>query len=140
STGSSLDCSAVGQLVTCTRSVTLGVTGTTSFTIHVTVGAAVADGTHLFNTASVSSGGTTEGDTTNNDSNTTDTTVQASADVSITKTDGLATVTAGDGATHTYTITVHNGEPSNAQGVTVTDSWPAGFTQGTIAPSTGSCA
>src|SRR5438094_2426202 len=39
------------------------------------------------------------------------------ANLSITKTDGETAVTAGDGATHTYTITVSNAGPSNASGV-----------------------
>ena len=73
----STDCTAALQVVTCSRSLTLGVGGTTSFTVHVTVGAAVADGTILDNSAHVSSTGTVEGNTTNNDSLTTHTTVQA---------------------------------------------------------------
>src|SRR5205823_62727 len=60
-TGSSTECGAVGQLVTCTRSLTLGVGLTTSFTLHVTVAADVADGSDLANTGHVSSGGTAEG-------------------------------------------------------------------------------
>src|SRR3989442_2484407 len=35
-------------------------------------------------------------------------TVVTSADLSVTKTDGVTTVTAGDGVTRTYTITVSN--------------------------------
>src|SRR5204863_5798159 len=79
--GSSTECTAALQVVSCTRSVTLGVNATTVFTIHVKVGPAVADGTILDNTASVSSGGTAQGDTTNDGSNTTHTTVQARADL-----------------------------------------------------------
>src|SRR5205085_1344453 len=103
-TGSSSDCSASGQNVTCSRSLTLAVGISTVFTVHVTVGAAVADGSHLLNTAHVASTGTTEGNTTNNDSNQTDTTVQASADLTITKSDGVTSVTAGDGVTYTYVV------------------------------------
>jgi uncharacterized repeat protein (TIGR01451 family) len=51
----STDCSAVLQVVTCSRSVTLASGATSVFTIHVTVGAAVADGTDLVNSGSVSS-------------------------------------------------------------------------------------
>src|SRR5207237_7000405 len=90
----STDCSAVGQAVTCTRSLTLAVGATTSFTVHVTVGAAVADGTDLLNTGHVSSGGTAEGDTTNNDSNTTHTTVQARADLTVAETGPAAAIAA----------------------------------------------
>src|SRR5206468_2579937 len=42
------------------------------------------------------------------------------------------TVTAGDGVTYTYTITVHNGGVSDAQSVSVADTFPAGFTRGTV--------
>src|SRR5207253_3056496 len=94
STGSSSECTAAAQVVTCTRSVTLAVNGTTVFTIHVTVGASVANGTILDNTASVSSGGTAEGNTFNNTSNTTHTTVNATADLTITKS-APANTTAG---------------------------------------------
>ena len=58
---------------------------------------------------------------------------------SITKTDGVSSVTAGDGVTYTYLITVANAGPSNAQAVSVTDTWPAGFSQGTVSPSQGTC-
>ncbi len=62
-----------------------------------------------------------------------------SADLGLTVSDGLTDVVAGDGLTHTYLITVTNGGPSDASGVTVLDSWPAGFAQGTIDASQGSC-
>src|SRR5205823_3924222 len=124
-TGSSTDCGAVGQLVTCTRTVTLGVGATTSFTIHVSVAANVADGTDLLNTGHVSSGGTAEGDTTNNDSNTTHTTVQARADLTIGKT-APATAIAGDPNGFDYSLTVTNGGPSvHTGGLTVSDTLPA---------------
>src|SRR5439155_546733 len=54
-------------------------------------------------------------------------TVTTSANLSITKTDGETAVTAGDGATHTYTITVSNAGPSNAAGVSISDFCPAGL-------------
>ena len=60
-----------------------------------------------------------------------------SANLSITKTDGVTSVTAGDGVVRTYTITVTNGGPSNATGVSVSDTFPAGFTIGTVTPSQG---
>jgi len=50
-------------------------------------------------------------------------------------------VTAGDGVTHTYTITVSNAGPSDATNVTVGEaSFPVGFTMGTVSSSQGSCA
>ncbi len=63
----------------------------------------------------------------------------ASADLSVTKSDGVTTVTAGDGVTHTYTITASNAGPSNATSVTLSDTWPGGFTRGTTTPSQGTC-
>jgi hypothetical protein len=74
---------------------------------------------------------TTDSNPNNNTATDTDT-VQTSADLSITKSDGVTEVTANDGVTYTYTITVHNSGPSDAQNVSVSDTWPAGFTQGTI--------
>src|SRR3989442_7871711 len=62
-----------------------------------------------------------------------------SADLSVTKSDGVTTVTAGDGVTHTYTITASNAGPSNATSVTLTDAWPSGFARGTPSPSQGTC-
>ena len=41
--------------------------------------------------------------------------------------------------THAYTITVSNGGLSDATLVSLSDSWPMGFVQGTISPSQGSC-
>src|SRR5205085_8906004 len=67
------------------------------------------------------------------------TTVSRSADLSVTKSDGVSQVTAGTGTVYTYTITVTNGGPSDAASVTLADSWPAGFTQGTVAASQGTC-
>ena len=46
-------------------------------------------------------------------------------------------MTAGDGVVYTYTITVHNGGKSDAQNVSVSDTFPAGFSEGTITPSQG---
>jgi len=66
-------------------------------------------------------------------------TVVINADLSVTKSDDVTTVTAGDGVTRTYTITVSNAGPSNATSVTLTDAWPSGFTRGTPSPSQGTC-
>src|SRR5262249_29834858 len=53
------------------------------------------------------------------------TTVNGSADLSITKT---APATVGAGQQFTYTLSVHNGGPSDATGVSVTDPLPTGVT------------
>ena len=68
------------------------------------------------------------------------TTVTGSADLSVTKSDGVSSVTAGDGITRTYTITVANGGPSDATSVMLSDTWPAGFTRsGAPTASQGTC-
>ena len=63
--------------------------------------------------------------------------VGQSADLSITKSDGVTTVTPGDGIARTYTIIVSNAGPSQANSVVVTDTWPVGFTQGLLIISQG---
>ena len=65
------------------------------------------------------------------------------SDLSISKDDGATVITAGDGVTYTYTITVTNIPlafgGANLTDVTVIDSWPTGFAQGTVTPSQGTC-
>jgi uncharacterized repeat protein (TIGR01451 family) len=61
------------------------------------------------------------------------------ADLSVAKDDGVATVTAGDGVTRTYTITITNNGPSQAVSVNLSDSWPSGFTRGNTTSSSGTC-
>ncbi len=65
--------------------------------------------------------------------------VSASANLRILKSDGLSQVTAGDGITHHYAITVTNSGPSLASSVIVTDTWPVGFTRGVVSKSQGAC-
>src|SRR4029079_7762549 len=89
------------------------------------------------NTASVSSA-VGDPDPADNTASDTDTVI-TSADLSVTKTDGVSSVTAGQAGLGTYTITVTNGGPSDATLVSLTDSWPAGFTQGVVTPSQGTC-
>jgi uncharacterized repeat protein (TIGR01451 family) len=64
---------------------------------------------------------------------------EAFADLALTMTDGVTTVTAGDGLTYAYLLTVTNAGPSDATSVVLTDSWPAGFSQGPVTASQGSC-
>ena len=54
------------------------------------------------------------------------------ADLEVTKSDGQSSVVAGAATVHTYTITVTNHGPSDALLVSLSDTWPTGFTQGTI--------
>lgn len=80
----------------------------------------------LSNTATIAvPAGATDPAPGNNSATDTDTLVP-SANLAVTKTDGVTTVTAG-GST-TYTITASNAGPSPASGVTVSDTFPASLT------------
>jgi len=98
--------------------------GSVTYTASCAVSAA-ATGT-LSNTATVAApAGVTDPNPGNNSATDTDTLVP-SADLAITKTDGVASVTPG--GTSTYTIVVSNAGPSNAAGSTVADVFPAALT------------
>ena len=58
----------------------------------------------------------------------------------MTVTDGLVTVAAGDGPSHSYVISVGNAGISDATGVTLSVTWPTDFVQGVISPSKDTCA
>ncbi len=129
------DCSgSVGNVVACTLPASLGPGATWTISLPYVVGAGVSPQV-VTNIATARSdenaSGVTGSDVTG---------VIASADLGVTVTDGLATVVAGDGLTHAYTITVANGGPSAATGANLTVSWPAGFSQGALSPSQGGCA
>ena len=115
-------------------SIANGASPTITLVVHV--GPSVADGTVISNTASVSS--TTADPTPANNSATSTTTVAASADLAVAKTDAPDPVTAGTDLT--YTIGITNTGPSDAPGVTLTDPIPAGTSFVSATPSTGSCA
>jgi uncharacterized repeat protein (TIGR01451 family) len=66
-------------------------------------------------------------------------TVIASAGLSLSKSDGVSQVTAGDGVSYSYVMTVTNDGPSVASNVVVTDTWTAGFERGLVTFSQGSC-
>ncbi len=98
--------------------------GNITYTASCTISAA-ATGT-LANTATVTApAGVTDPTPGNNSATDTDT-IAATADLAITKTDGVTTATPGGSVT--YTITASNAGPSNATGATVTDSFPASLT------------
>jgi len=79
----------------------------------------------LVNTATIASA-VTDPNPANNSATDTDTLDVTSADLSITKTDGVASATPG--GTTTYTITAANAGPSAANPATVADTFPAACT------------
>ena len=114
---------------------TLSAGGSATLTVTYTVAASVLPGPRT-NTATVTSTDDPETHTTADT-----TTVLGSADLIVAKTDFTTTATAGDGVVRTYLIRVNNGGVSDAQGVVLTDAWPAGFDQTTIGtPSQGTVA
>ncbi len=95
-----------------------------TYTANCTI-ASSATGT-LSNTATVSAPAGVPDPTTANNSATDTDTLAPSADLAITKTDGVTTATPGGSVT--YSITASNAGPSNATGATVADTFPASLT------------
>jgi uncharacterized repeat protein (TIGR01451 family) len=98
--------------------------GSVTYTASCNISAA-ATGT-LTNTATVATAGGITDPTPGNNSATDSDTLAASANLGITKTDGVTTATPGGSVT--YTITASNAGPSNATGATVADTFPASLT------------
>ena len=119
--GTGWTCTNAGNAtVTCTRPALA--TATAAPAISITV-RAPTQGASLSNAAAVTSA--TPDPVPGNNSSIAGTTVVASADLAISKT-GTASVTAG--GTITYAVGVSNLGPSDAAGITVTDTLPAGVT------------
>jgi uncharacterized repeat protein (TIGR01451 family) len=103
---------------------TLPAGGSVTFSVNATI-AAGATGT-ITNTANVAApAGVTDPNLSNNSASDTDT-VAAVANLALVKTDGSTTYTPG--GTATYSITVTNSGPSNANSLTVIDNLPSGVT------------
>ncbi|MDH3611279.1 MAG: hypothetical protein OEM79_05900, partial [Nitrosopumilus sp.] len=103
---------------------TLAAGDSLNYTITVFVIDDVLDGTVLLNIANVTSD--TEDDNPDNNGDDEQTTVNATADLEITKIANVTDVVPGE--TFNYTITVTNNGPSLADNVTVTDVLPANVT------------
>jgi uncharacterized repeat protein (TIGR01451 family) len=108
-----------------------------TMTIVTLVNASVPAGTILSNNASVTSA--TADNNNSNNLATTSTTVDASADLAITKTDSPDPVTAGGALT--YTLTITNAGPSWARNVVVSDTLPlnVSFVSAVIGGGSGTC-
>src|SRR5262249_43358696 len=106
---------------------TLAARASATVTIVVTVNADTPDGTTITNTATVALVGAGVVDPNPaNDTDTETTTVNAQADIQVIKTDAPDPVIAGQNVT--YTISVTNAGPSDAQNVTLSDTVPTGTT------------
>ena len=103
---------------------TLAAGASASFTLVVHVNASIPDDTTLTNTATVTS--TTTDTNTANNSATESTSVNTETDLRLTKSAGASAIAPGGNLT--YTITVTNSGPSDAQGVSVSDALPPGLT------------
>ncbi len=119
--GSCVNASGVGDV---SALVDLPVSGTATFTVTGTVPANLTGS--LVNTASITPPAGVDDPTPGNNNATDVNTGAPQADLSITKTDGLATEVPGTSVT--YTIVASNAGPSAATGATVTDTFGPSLT------------
>ncbi len=116
-------CTAVGQQVTCNiGDLTNG--GVANRTIAVNVSAALAHGVRLTNTVTVSGNETDLNPGNNSDQE--GTTVNRQANLAVVKSDSSDPVVAG--TSFSYSVQVTNNGPSNASGIRINDTLPAGLT------------
>jgi uncharacterized repeat protein (TIGR01451 family) len=119
--GDGWSCTISGQMMTCTRaSLNPGVSS--AINIELT---APSEGGSITNSAEVTSD--TPDPEAGNNSDSLQTTVNASADLTITK-DGPESATAGGPDPVMYAITIGNAGPSTAENVVLTDAIPSGLT------------
>ena len=123
--GGSCTASGVGSI---NDAVNLPPGGRVTYTLSANISPA-ATGT-IVNTATATPPvGVTDPNPGNNSATDTDNVTTVPTDLSITKTDGVTSVNAGD--TLTYTIVASNAGPNNATGATVADTLPAALTGAT---------
>ena len=116
-------CGNVGNVVTCTLASMASAAPAWVITVNVTVKLTTPGGTYV-NTATVNASSPNDPALANNTVNNSNT-VRATADLALTKTDGVATVNVG--ASTTYTITVTNNGPNiEPAGIVISDTIPAG--------------
>ena len=126
-------CSELAGTVTCDLG-TIADGGSVDVLIAVNVPADAAAGT-ITNNASVTT--STTDPVVANDSTSEDTVIEISADVAVSKIDSADPVAAG--SSFFYTVSVDNLGPSDAVGIVVTDTLPAGVTFVSAVPDQGSC-
>src|SRR5581483_853487 len=131
-TGTGWSVNTSGPIVFSKATVAAGETAV--FTMVVKVNANTANGATISNSATAAS--TTTDPTAGNNTGTATTTVQTQADLAITKTDSPDPVVASQNLT--YTITLNNNGPSDAQTVAVSDAVPANTTLVSAVVTTGS--
>jgi uncharacterized repeat protein (TIGR01451 family) len=130
--GQGTGCSEAGGVVTChLGDLAPGAVATATIVSNVDP---AARGT-ITNTANVA--GTDPDPDLANNTATKDATVNAQADLSVAKTNTPDPGVSGD--TLTYTLTITNGGPSQATGVTLTDTLPTEVTFGSVTASQGAC-
>lgn len=129
-TGSGWTCSPNNNAgSTCTRAVggLAGGGASTNFPFVVTVINPLPSGvTQISNTASAADDGTNGTDPNGNNSGSDSTPINATPDITVSKTDGGITTTPG--STYGYTVTVSNVGNQNAVGVVLTETVPANTT------------
>jgi uncharacterized repeat protein (TIGR01451 family) len=127
-------CSAVGQVVTCSRNTVLGPGGSyPALTINVNVASNAPF--NVTNSVAVSGGGQAN---TANDTATDPTTINGVPDLTITKSHTGNFTQGQNGATYTITVT-NSGTGATSGAVTVTDTLPAGLTFVSAAPAAWGC-
>jgi uncharacterized repeat protein (TIGR01451 family) len=131
--GTGWACGIVGQTVTCTRANPLAAVSSYP-AISITVSIAQSAANTIINNANIAGGAELNG---TNDTATDTVSITSSADLAITKSGSPNPVKQGQ--TITYTLGVTNNGPSNATGVTVTDTLPTKVTFVSATPSQGSC-
>ena len=132
-TGTGWSCGIAVQTVTCTRANALAA-GASYPAVSVTVSIGQSAPANVTNSASVGGGNEI---VTGNSSASDPTAITSSIDLAVTQSDAPDPVNVG--ALETYTVTVQNNGPSNATGVTLTDTLPAAITYVGTTPSQGSC-
>src|SRR5438552_3846547 len=129
-TGSTSDarCTIASSVMTCTTTAALAPSESTSFSLTLAV-ASDFPGTSLTNTATIDSSPVTDPTPGNNSASDTDT-VNKSADLSIAKTDGVTSVTAGTSLTLHVALPIY-GPSTVPAGVVIKDTIPANTTGST---------